>query len=283
MRRIALFLMSISFFGVCFAYPGKFTGFYVGVNGGVNQFYGTTQAQANIDPIHTGDNRVIVTTLSNGLHADPDSLAVLGVIDLGYGYQLPCYNLYLGLEGFVSFVGRSDSASDFSSTTLGPDIAALPPFVTATLNTVTKTRVNPIEWGIDLKPGFTVNNGDTLLYGRIGASFNQLKIKNSNNLFLTYPLAGFAPLGSSLNTSRNSTVTGFRLGVGAEEYLCNCFAVNIDYIYTWYGSVRTNGVGDVSSDVIGPVTITDAGAFTSSAYSHRNNQELYIGLKYYFF
>lgn len=271
-----------------------FTGFYAGVNAGVVQTYGTTNSSAAANNIHVMGftNPLEVQDLSHSQHHNLQNNSFLGGLNVGYGHQFCVYNLYLGAEIFATLADRSNTVSNRSLLTDVNPIELPVAFDIVNLNSNTKTNLNNFEWGIDLRPGVVIAH--TLVYARVGVAFNNININNNNRLSVTYPAAGLitlvtTPLVSNVSSSRNKNVAAWRLGLGLEEYLCNNLAVTVDYVYTYYGSVSTSGTGSVKSNATlrtdGQFQIfnfTTPNSLFGSAKSTLYNQQIYLGLKYYF-
>lgn len=298
MQRKLTFIISMGLLSTTsFVYAGSpgtpFTGFYVGLNGGANQLYGTSNSSVTANEIHViGFDPNEVQSLNNSQHGSLNSNSLLGGINFGYGYQFCMYNLYLGAEVFLTVAQRNDSMYSQTSFTDVNPVDVGPAFDVINLSSNTKTSLNNFEWGVDVRPGVLVN-ANTLVYARFGVAFNRMTVNNSNQLSVTYPFGGLTtPLTSTLGSSQNKNVAGYRLGVGVEEYICGNWAVSADYVYTNYGSVNTHRVGNVNSATVpldedfappaDTIFLSTPGAFSSSAKSTLYNQQIFLGLKYYF-
>ena len=131
-----------------------------------------------------------------------DDSAVTGGIFIGYGIERNRF--YIGLEGELE---DSNAGWNHERSPGGRD------FSVEKMNT----------WGISLRGGYVLNNG-ALLYGRLGRArtrFNTTWIKGKNRLY---------------DVDRDDTVTGTRLGVGAELPISDRVLVRLDYSYTGYNS-----------------------------------------------
>jgi len=146
------------------------------------------------------------------------------------------------------------------------------------------------EYGFDIRPGFMMDT-NTMLYGRIGVAMNHLNNRMDTNLIVQNTDPGFLPslFFSNLSTANNKSVfPAFRLGVGIERAITDHLSITADYIYTYYGRVRTHGVTSTTGlfedfgtlDVL-PV-VTENGLQAESS-GHMTTQAGMLGIKYYFY
>lgn len=199
----------------------------------------------------------------------------MGDIYLGYGkYFTP--KLYLAGEVFIDFAGRKNTL-DNSATRISPaDDQDM-----ATLNTRAVSQLRTAEFGLDLRPGYLFDT-NTLMYGRVGVGFNQLKSNNTTNFLFTY--TGTDPAlsyNSPLAYNNTKNVAALRLGVGVEHAVSTNLAVTADYIYSYYGSINAQGVADTySNNGTDPQTTTNG--LVSNTSAKLSTQALMLGLKYFF-
>jgi opacity protein-like surface antigen len=75
-----------------------------------------------------------------------------------------------------------------------------------------------------------------------------------------------------------------RVGLGIEHCICPNLTVTADYIYTYYGHVSVDGIGDASGsldDGDGEAQFTPNG-LVSRASSRLSTNAAMIGVKWYF-
>ena len=223
-----------------------------------------------------------LNTNRNGLRKN----SFAGSIFAGYGFG--CEPFYIGAEIFVkgaNFKTRS-SNSDSSGSRLiindgnvlpGPGAAWFGSNTTQSLSSDTHIKLNPIEFGIDLRPGVLLTC-DTLLYGRVGVTWNKISVRTDSSASVTFnsatPDIGFSAIGATAavspaltvgnSISNKKTKAAFRVGGGLEQIFCDCLAVRLDYTFTYYGKVCVSGensatgfVTTVPAGVAIPVPVAD--------------------------
>ncbi len=147
--------------------------------------------------------------------------------------------------------------------------------ITVQLTTDTDINLNSFEPVIDIKPGFKVGI-NTLLYARVGVAFNEIEIKNK--VHFSEDMNGDVTFITDREISNSESVAGLRLGAGMEHRFSEHMAVNVDYVYTTYGSVDVSGYGDIEAYNDAP--LSDALAISNSVNVSRDM--VMIGLNYYF-
>jgi opacity protein-like surface antigen len=153
----------------------------------------------------------------------------MGKLFVGYGHVFDWS--YLSAEIFGNYGGLDSSYITSADNSLG----------TGQITTATTARLNNGEYGIDGKLGFLVSP-DTLLYARLGASFNRLHI-DSNTTHVTT-----GPTTTALNYGASVSTTGFRYGLGVEQRVCHNGGLQLDYTFTDYGSLTAvNSSGSISN------------------------------------
>lgn len=146
---------------------------------------------------------------------------------------------------------------------------------------------------MDLRPGILLSP-DTLLYGRVGAAFNTLKITSDSINMGSYVFPVFFNRSLQLNTasalvaSDSKDVTGLRLGAGLEQYLGYNIAIEADYIYTNYGDINVNSIGNsIGGEIIlgegdDLIPHTIPGGFVNHTKVDVTSNAALVGLTYYF-
>lgn len=151
---------------------------------------------------------------------------VFGNIFGGYGFVFNSF--YVGPEVYFS-AGRRPAA-DLT-------IQALNTFPNELLSTYTMAKLNAWEVGVDGRLGWVATPA-TLLFIRLGAAFNNIAL-NSNTT--AYTDGTFVPETKLLNYTTSKSLVGFRAGTGLEQKLTPSLSVRADYVYTYYGTLSTQG------------------------------------------
>lgn len=197
-----------------------FKGSYLGV--GVGGFFPLYDTQVNT--LITARLPYLAAVNGNG---DLSSNNVFGDVFLGYGFLFNSF--YLGPE--VYFSAGSRPQADFS-------IQALDSFPNELLSTDTMTKLNLWEAGIDARLGWVATPG-SLLFVRLGAAFNNMRLYSNTT---TYTNGTVVPQTKLIDYSVSKSLVGFRAGVGIEQKLTPRVSVRADYVYTYYGTILTNGL-----------------------------------------
>lgn len=276
-----------------------FVGFYGGINAGFSQLQSETNVNVNGNfQIPVPDNAVIVPNpTANVLFVNTNSSdeyknSFIGGLNLGYGFNFPSsYSnvfFHLSVEGFTNYINSPTFTSYFVSNIFPINsINQGNPFLFLTRS---KVRFDPLEYGIDFKPGLAFIRG-ALLYGRIGAAFDEVKISSNNSVLVS--ATSFLPVinpnrFTSLRFSKEENL-GLRLGGGLEGYLSPNVTVHADYIYTDYGKINLSGITDAQGygipvfalpNIVIPIFITPNG-FSNKSSIDVHNQTFLVGLNYY--
>ena len=172
---------------------------YSGLYAGVHIGHGAVQSDAT--GTHSGSGNTPSEQFSFTGDFGNDSAATGGVY-LGYGIERNQF--YFGLEGELE---DSNAGWEHDRSPRGRD------FSVEKMNTR----------GIALRGGYVLDNG-SLLYARLGRArtrFNTTWVKGENRLY---------------DVDRDDTVSGTRLGVGAELPISQSVFARLDYSYTDYDS-----------------------------------------------
>lgn len=256
---------------------GPFNGFYAGVMGGVLQ--STTEFSAESSAQY--ENFFHRPGLISSEQKDVKVYRYHGVgaLSLGYGQQIgKC--MFIAGEIFLSEADRDTSVKDFAYSETGDQSQF--DSLNASLTTKTSSSTQKTELAIDLRPGF-VFDCRTLLYGRVGVGFNKLRTKNRVDFeYNSREASEF--IGHSvetLSTTKNSSKTALRLGVGCEWKLCPNLSLTSDYIYSYYGKAKTQRIGD-STFANGEDDNVIPNGFRTSSSAKTCTQAFMVGIKYYF-
>jgi opacity protein-like surface antigen len=252
----------------------RFNGIYAGARAGI---------------LHTNVNEDIDTTTDTARLLAPSNIAQLSQTDrlfrnsgiggvfLGYGQLLGRSPYYAGIEVFTDVAKRETNSSHGSSNFSDPTDSRF----SSALNTETNVKLNPVDVGVDTRLGRLITDS-TLFYGRAGISFNRVEVTSHNNLTLQYPtIPQFGTAVSALNETENKNVAGLRLGLGLEQMIGENLAITADYIYTYYGHVGTNFVGDTTGVGFNARPITQDG-FVNDTRVKVSTQAATLGLAYHF-
>lgn len=285
--------------------PDYFSGLYVGGIGGVhhNTFTGTslvelTDTDTFFDILSETLPGVLNTASVNG-----GGYAGYGGVQGGFGHVFN-HMFYIGIQGW----GEWGSTSETETHTLAPSMI---PAVTETddgtiIATQTATAASNSttvkisnDYGLAAKLGWVVAPR-SMIYGKVGASWANIKVTNSNSVYgalnsLAFPVesdpvpfAATAAAGSSVTQS--DTKIGLLLGVGFEQFVYqDIVSVNVEANYTNYGHVNTpaarvTGFGTFTLPAIG--VVSGAIPFATNAYSSASVatqvSSLMAGLNFYF-
>lgn len=262
--------------------PAYFNGFYVGLAAGGIQTAADVTSHDSATYVDFSDELAILKNTFGKTSIKKNGLTTSAYA--GYGFERAPY--YIGAEAFVDQGCTSCTLSANHTASHSNPLAAGGEDVV--LNSQPNIKLNCLEYGVDVLPGFIVAP-ETLLYGRVGLAFSSLELTHNNTFTSTSSF--FNPASTvvtSLNPTEKKDVTALRLGVGLEEYLGSHFAANIDYIYTDYGRINVGGTTDANSIVLvtnggpHPSVGTVTNGFTSDAKADVSSQAVMIGMKYYF-
>lgn len=186
----------------------NYTGLYAGTHIG----HGAVQSDAT--GIHNKQDKDTLELITSDFSGDfGDDSAATGGVFIGYGFTRNRF--YVGLEGELE---DSNAEWDHERSPRGRD------FSVEKMDT----------WGISLRGGYVLDNG-SLLYARVGKArtrFNTTWVKGENRIS---------------DVDRDDTVSGTRLGVGAELPISRRAFARLDYSYTDYDSydfVTSHGNAD---------------------------------------
>lgn len=118
-------------------------------------------------------------------------------------------------------------------------------FFGLTYNTynITTVQIKPWHSGLDFRPGFILNPA-SLIYARVGFSFNNVKLTSRTNFYTADPRIGETNLQKFL-LSKNRNKVALRLGAGLEEHVTDELSIRADYVFTDYGRLSLDGTSGV--------------------------------------
>lgn len=257
-----------------------FDGAYLGAGLGGSFTRGDLKAEPNsaadFDPQEGAPPNDISAALSATNTLKRNSFA--GNLYAGYGHAWQ--PLYLGVEAFIKLANykMNYAASTTATKTAGGGSYTL----TDNLATASEVKLNPLEFGIDLRPGVLVTP-NTLLFGRLGVAFNKLTLNSTTTTSGEYTNgAGFTKnFSGAITNTASKSVPGLRLGLGLEQHLNEHLALRLDYVYTYYGKISTNNsTAPLIDDGSGTGTVT--GTVTDHTSAIVSNHTVMLGLSYYF-
>jgi len=207
-----------------------FNGFYVGAGVGVvHPTYETLSDTTTLDVPFFSSGHVLDQLWYSARHTTNH---VIGNLFAGYG--MTWNSFYLGGEVSINLGSTKAGTNTFTR-------GGGPPLVNEVLINEVTVKLRSFEADLDAMPGFLLTP-HTLLFARIGAAFNKLKL-NSNSFgedFATSPgVAG-------VNLANNKSTVGVRAGLGLQEQFSDNFSIRADYIYTYYGRISVAGGTDFS-------------------------------------
>lgn len=258
-KKLALFsFAAFMMAGTAYAANSPFQGFYAEVAaGGINSEFNLTQNSF----IKTNDgNPPNVTLPGNTENYDNGGIGSIGV-----GYMLQVNPLIvLGAEAtadvenakITSYNSANESASGFG------------------LNNSTTNELKN-SFAVLFKPGFLLNQGNTLVYGLIGPRWGNFETSSSTSVQVNNTSNATGNTG----TSHSGYEIGLALGAGIQQYISNNFSIGLEYQYTDYGNISTPSSS-------GPVTLSDGTNVASVGNNITSNKAqtnvLTVNLMYHF-
>jgi len=253
-----------------------FDGFYTGVMGGVLQSATEFSAENNVQFENFFESPAVISSSQKDVkvynyHGE-------GALNFGYGRQIrQC--MFIAGELFLSWANRDTLIRNFAFASNG-DPAFLFEAYNVSLTAKTATSLRTTEFAFDLRPGY-IYDSRTLLFGRVGVGFNQLHIRHKAD----FEFNGFMVGGHSVDTlsaAKRHNKAVLRLGVGGERKIYPNLALTADYIFSYYGRIKTHKIGDSTFNNGEDVNNTIPNGFQISSSARTWNQAFMIGIKYYF-
>lgn len=280
-KYIAFFLVfsMSSLAGVAYS-RSTFNGFYVGgaAGGSFTTAEQTTSSSIIIDFPNASGSHVFTNVPSNS-STDMKKNSGIGSLFVGYGYVWQ--SLYLGGELFVNGSNYNAENSQVISTT--QFFSNSNQSYNAISNGNVQTKLSPVQYGVDFRPGILLNSS-TLLYGRVGLAVADVTLDSNTTGGITYSFDNITDNFSfTLPTSVTDSKIAWRVGSGLEYHLNSCWALRADYAYTYYGNINVGDGQNKNVTAINP-------SFGSGTLSVANNTKvkslannaITLGLSYYF-
>ena len=126
---------------------------------------------------------------------------------------------------------------------------------------------------------------DSLVYAKVGVTYNRLKLRVDSASELAVVIGGGAPIEVSTEISnfieKKEDRAVLRIGGGLEQRFCENFALRLDYTYSYYGKVCAEG--KTSKSILG----FDPAIATYKLEDRRSvkltTNTVLAGLSYYFY
>lgn len=221
-----------------------FHGFYAGFNVGGQINIAQGKNRNNVSFLNLFQTEIY--TISNRSSFSQNSGSFVGSLYAGYGFE--CFREFVGVEGFVNFSSydlkkkiSTKSSLDFHSST-----STAFALIAENLEHEIHIQSRIPEYGIDFKPGVTIFDC-ALLYLRVGAAFNRLKISSGARASYSDESSLVAEPAHTVQflPSKNSrSVAGLRLGLGMEYIIYYNLGFTLDYIFTNFGHLTAHGKQD---------------------------------------
>ncbi|MBS0350974.1 MAG: hypothetical protein JSR33_07305 [Proteobacteria bacterium] len=285
--------------------PEYFSGFYIGVTGGLHvaTFDGSSTVDAPEDVVihtetHTQKPYVRDTTVlsaGNLLNNDIGSSSYDGYAGLHGGIG-KTYNhrWYTGIDAFGEWGTQQDDENN--SGTLN-NLTVAHSTINGNYSSATSVKISN-TFGVDFKPGILISP-TTLLYGKVGAVWADIKIHNSFSTTasakIDTPFRGKEVVNSNGNFSGQSdnddTKSALLLGVGCEQYIYkDWITFDVEYNYEDYGHISTStdveggGSATISRHFYPPVTADNTliSAVNTQATAHVKVSAIMAGFNFYF-
>ncbi len=228
-----------------------FPDYYIGAGIGVTNGQFNTSSLTEINPSFSFFS-------NQSIHPKTSETSVLGSFYIGKLFAFKQF--FAGPELYVNISGLQSYWSETSHLL----------FPSESLVTNTKTSLGTADFGIDGRFGFLVNQS-SLLYGRIGASFNQftrtVSVEDSRSTI---------PLETTLNNTYAESMTGLRIGLGFEQSMTSRFSIRGDYVYTLYPEISKNITSHNYS-----TSVYQLGPISNSTSTKANTQTALISLIYH--
>lgn len=240
-------------------FPATASFFYYagGAGGMVNYSADINQNSAEI--LEFASPPPAITMIPSSGHIKESTIA--GQLQFGLGYKH--HHWYLAAEASGQF-------SDGDIGEMSPTFALhMSPFINSIQNIGAK--LNSFELAVDLKPGFYLSPR-TLVYGRVGAAFNELEVHQSFSF-----QSDEVNVHDIASISESDNVVGLRLGLGVEHNIYDELTIFLDYVYTQYPDESLNFSQTLDIVELGVIANID----NNFEYSGINKQSIMLGFNYY--
>jgi opacity protein-like surface antigen len=229
LTALALLVPFTSFAG------GEFdNGFFVGAKIGGQEGIASWDQHASADAFISINNAPFTFLVND--HNDQDGHAfhsnLMGNVSVGYARVLQQF--FLAAEFSVNLAEKQEF--DWHDNEAAETLITLnEAFFTETLNTKTKVTIEDSDIILDLRPGIIFAK-KFLFYGRLGVAFNELSLEQQATTTLNIFTGPTESVTS--HTSKEDNVAGLRAGLGIEYKLTPYLGINMDYVFTDYGTIE---------------------------------------------
>jgi len=248
-----------------------FNGSYVGAE------FGASLAYANQTIINNTDLNVPIdgiTFHSNepfNLYSSMLRSSAAGSIFAGIGHTWNQFYMSGELVLSNAYYGMASSSISGISRTINIDAITI-----SGNETVTSTaNVSPTQFGLFLRPGVMLTP-TSLLYARVGTSVINIRYDttNSSQKTLTIGASGLA-FPTTLHANKCITRAALQLGAGLEQAINDKLTLRLDYLYSYYGSIKMYSTQSNNFDTF---LITANGSQSVTL----NAQSIMLGMAYHF-
>lgn len=224
-NKLSIFTVAVlAMAGTAYA-ATPFQGFYANLGvGGINTNFNVSQTLSlvplNYPPVGTQP--------FNQNNSDYDVIGSLGV---GYTFLInPSFVLGAELNADIENAKTSNSNSTVVNI---PESGG----AGANLNNTTTNELKN-NFAFLIKPGFVMDQGNTMVYGIIGPRWGNFETSTSSSFQLQGVDENGAIAGNASN-SHSGYEPGLVLGAGIQKYIANNLSIGVEYQYTNYGHIST--------------------------------------------
>lgn len=268
----------------------NFNGFYFGGALGGNIFSANNHLTANTVVTVPAPLGEVTNYGDNGLNNSFLDNSLIGALYAGYGRIWNRW--YLGAEIFGNFSQYESQRflQNNDNVFQNIDQQGFLIFVNAPINnqSITQLKVSPVQFGIDLRPGFLLNS-DLLLFANVGVAQAKVTLQNrltsNGELIFILPPPGdlllSTPFANNEFLIRQKDVSALRLGLGTEYSMTPQLSLRASYTYVYYKDINISGdfLGTSTLDIIG-LTLLSGAQFRQSVTNIHSNL-IMIGFSYY--
>lgn len=259
-----------------------FDGIYFGGELGGNVF--NANNNLSVTPIFDGPLIIFLTLDTFGESSLTYSFTdnnVIGALYAGYGHTWNHW--YLGAEIFGNF-SKYRSKNFALSNIAGEQITPLGGIVTENNNSfTTELKVSPIQFGIDLRPGFLISP-QLLVYGKVGVAHSQVTLTNNmgtnGSFIITVPVAASFPIANENFITQKKDVAALRLGFGSEYSIDSHWSLRMNYTYVYYRDIQLSG-SFTSTFLLEPLFFTSLTSQMNQTVNNIHSNLLTVGISYY--
>lgn len=272
LSSIAISLSAFNSYADSWSCSDAFNGLYIGAGAGYTQIQADTFTDTSI--LFARPPGLNPRTPEINYNAKIYQNVAAYNLHLGFGHTLGQSPLYLALEVLGNNITEPDlnTQSNVNVQEVGNNT------YTGKLTTLLQNNLQSAEFAIDLKPGILLSPV-VLLYGRIGKSFNEIKLATNATFIVNLIPDPSMNQTFILATNNRENFEGYRLGGGLEAKLTPNWSIALDYIYTDYGKISTAGTKDT---IDSPATTVFPQGFKTFATTDISSQTTLFDVNYYF-